>query len=86
MENHDSHECMVQVELETGKASTKNAKDGTQNAGSASTKYQQPYNISTGRDKRSIKLPTRYGFEDFVSYALITSSGDPTNFQEAVHS
>ena len=30
--------------------------------------------------------PTRYGFEDLVSYALITSSGDPTTFQEAIHS
>ena len=27
-----------------------------------------------------------YGFEDLVSYALITSSGDPTTFQEAIHS
>ncbi|WJZ81428.1 hypothetical protein VitviT2T_001271 [Vitis vinifera] len=27
-----------------------------------------------------------YGFEDLVSYALITSSRDPTTFQEALHS
>ena len=27
-----------------------------------------------------------YGFEDLVSYALITSSRDPTTFQEAIHS
>ena len=39
----------------------------------ASTKDQQPYNIATSRDKRTIKAPTRYGFEDLVSYALITS-------------
>ena len=39
-----------------------------------------------GRDKHTIKFPTRYGFEDLVSYALMTSSGDPTNFQEAIHS
>ena len=71
---------MVQVELETY-----NAKDDTQNAERDSTKYQQPYSIATGKDKRTIKPPARYGFEDLISYALITSSGDLTNFQEAVH-
>ena len=72
---------MVQVELETH-----NLKDDTQQAERASSKYLWPYNIATSRDKRTIKLPTRYGFQDLVSYALIISSGDPTNFQEAVHS
>ena len=38
------------------------------------------------RPKRIIKPPIRYGFEDLVSYALITSSGDSTTFQEAIHS
>ena len=66
---------MVHVELETH-----NEKDDTHNAERASTKYHQPYSIATGRDKRTIKPPTKYGFEDLVSYALITSSGDPTNF------
>ena len=65
---------------------THNANDGTHNAERASTKYQQPYSIATGRDKCTIKPPTRYGFEDLVSYILITSSGDPTNFQKVVHS
>ena len=58
----------------------------THNAEGASTKDQQPYSIATGRDKHTIKPPTRHGFEDLVSYALMTSSGDPTNFKEAVHS
>ena len=66
---------MVQVELETH-----NAKDDNHDAETASTKDQQPYNIAMGKDKRTIKSPTRYGFEDLVSYALITSSGDHTNF------
>ena len=37
------------------------------------------------RPRRTIKPPIRNGFEDLVSYALITSSGDPTTFQEAIH-
>ena len=72
---------MVQVEQETH-----NAKDDTRNTKRTGSKDQQPYSIATSRDKRSIKPPTKYGFEDLVAYALITSSGDPTNFQEAVHS
>ncbi|WJZ97361.1 hypothetical protein VitviT2T_015970 [Vitis vinifera] len=38
------------------------------------------------RPRHTIKPPIRYGFKDLVSYALITSSGDPTTFQEAIHS
>ena len=53
---------MVQVELETH-----NIKDDTHNAKRASTKYQQPYSIVTDRDKRTIKPPIMYGFEDLVS-------------------
>ena len=66
---------MVQMELETH-----NVKDGTLNEERTSTKDQQPYSIATSRDKRAIKPSTRYGFEDLVSYALFTCSGDPTNF------
>ena len=72
---------MVQVELENH-----NPKDDTQNAKISSIKDQHPYSIATTREKRSIQPHSRYGFEDLVSYALITSSGDPTNFQEAIHS
>ena len=84
--NHYFDEYVVQVEVETY-----NSKNDTHNAERASTKNQQPYSIAISRDKRSFKPPTRYGFEDLVSYALITSSGDltssgdPTNFQEVVH-
>ena len=63
---------------------THNLKDDTQNAKRASSKDRRPYNITTSRDKRTIKLHTMYGFQDLISYALITSSGDPT-FKEAVH-
>ena len=79
--NNYSDGYVVQVELEIH-----NVKDDTQNAKRASAKYHQPYSIATGRDKHTLKSPTRYGFENLVSYALITSSGDPTNFQEALHS
>ena len=44
-------------QLETRRASTQNAKDGTQNVGRASTKDQQPYSIAILRDKCTIKEP-----------------------------
>ena len=80
LKNNYSDEYVVQVELEIH-----NIKDDTQNEKRASTKYHL-YSMATGRDKHTLKPPTRYGFENLVSNALITSSGDPTNFQEALHS
>ena len=71
---------MVNVKLETH-----DANDDTQNVGRYSTEDRQHYSIATGRHKCTIKTSTWYGFEDLVSYALITTSGDPTTFQEAVH-
>ena len=65
------------MDLETRRASTQNTKYGTQNARRASIKNQQPYSIDIGRDRRTIKSPIWYGFEDLISYALITSSRDP---------
>ena len=64
---------------------THDIEDCAQNAGKSSSKYQQHHNIAIDRHKRTIKPPTRYGFKDLVSYALITSNGDPTTFQEAIH-
>lgn len=47
---------------------------------------QQQESIDTGRPKRIINPPVRYGFEDMVSYAFSTSSGDPSTFQDAITS
>ena len=57
-----------------------------QNVEKSSSEDQQHRSIAIDRPRRTIKPPTKYGFEDLVSYALITSSGDPTTFQEAIHS
>uniref|UniRef100_A0A2N9G064 Uncharacterized protein n=1 Tax=Fagus sylvatica TaxID=28930 RepID=A0A2N9G064_FAGSY len=43
-------------------------------------------NTKTERPKRNKRPPIRYGFEDLVSYALLTSSKDPSTFQEAIDS
>ena len=65
---------------------THDIKDHARNAGKSSSKDQQHHSIAKDRPKCTIKPLIRYGFEDLVSYALITSSGDPTTFQEAIHS
>ena len=75
-----SNEQLIQVELETH-----DIEDHARNAGKSSSKDQQRHNIAIDRSRHTIKPPTRYGFEDLVSYALITSSGDPTTFQETIH-
>ena len=43
-------------------------------------------NTRIERSKRNKRPPVRYGFDDLVSYALITSSEDPSTFQEAIDS
>lgn len=45
---------------------------------------QQQESIATGRLRRTIRPPERYGFEDMASYALSTTSGDPSTFQDAI--
>ena len=43
---------------------------------------KEPYSIGKGKEKRVHKAPQRYGFEDMVSFALITSSGDPLSYRD----
>jgi hypothetical protein len=41
---------------------------------------QEQDSTRSDRPKRNIRPPVRYGFEDVVSYALLTSSEDPSTF------
>ena len=43
---------------------------------------EEPYSIARGREKQVHKAPQRYGFEDMVSFAFITSSGDPLPYRD----
>ena len=43
---------------------------------------KKPYSIAKGREKRIHKAPQRYDFEDMVSFAFITSSGDPSSSKD----
>lgn len=50
------------------------------------TPNQEHHSAVTNRPKCTKKPPTRYGFYDIFSYALISSSEDPYIFREAVSS
>ena len=43
---------------------------------------QEPYLIAKGREKRIHKARQRYGFEEMVSFALITNNGDPLSYRD----
>ena len=43
---------------------------------------EEPCSITKGREKRVHKAPQRYGFENMVSFALITSSRDPSFYKD----
>ena len=81
LKNCSTNENVVQVDLEEY-----DREKDTHHAESSNSDDQQYRSIATDRPRRNIRPPTKYGFEDLVSYALITSNGDPTTFQEAVQS
>ena len=47
---------------------------------------QEQDNTKSNRPKRNKRPPIRYGFEDLVSYAPLTSSEDSSTFLEAIES
>uniref|UniRef100_A0A2N9HC61 Integrase catalytic domain-containing protein n=1 Tax=Fagus sylvatica TaxID=28930 RepID=A0A2N9HC61_FAGSY len=47
---------------------------------------QEQDSTRSDRPKRNKRPPVRYGFEDLVSYALLTGSEDLSTFQEAIES
>jgi hypothetical protein len=47
---------------------------------------QEQDSTISDRPKRNKRPSVRYGFEDLVSYALLTISEDPSTFQEAIES
>ena len=42
--------------------------------------------ITQHKPKRNVRPPVRYGFEDSLSYALVTANGDPYTYEEAMES
>ncbi len=87
-ESKDFNKQLVQVEIESQAEdiSTQSLETPSSEEQASSSREQQHQSLASGRTKRIIKPPTRYGFEDLVSYALVTSSGDPVTFQEAISS
>ena len=71
-ENCSSNE---QVEFETHVK-----EDSVQKTRDYSFGDHEHHSIASDRPRRTIKPPTRYDFEDLVSYALITNNRDPTTF------
>lgn len=66
---------MGQVELETHPI-----EDNVQNAESSNLGDQEHHGLATNKPRRTIRPPTRYGFEDLFSYALIINIEDHTPF------
>src|SRR4051812_10294751 len=77
-ESSSGDEHAVQVELEAQERD-----DTTHEVEGPNSERVEHRGIATDRPRRTIRPPDRYGFGELVSYALITSSGDPSSFQEA---
>jgi hypothetical protein len=80
-ESNSSDKQAIQVELKTL------VQENTSQGREASTSgVKEHHTIATSRPRRTIRPPTRYDFENVVSYTLVISSEDPTTFQEAANS
>ena len=80
----DSSQEKLVVKLEFDKNSSPSDK-GDDNNIDLQQQQEESYSIGKGREKRVHKAPQRYGFEDMVSFALVTSSGDQFSFKEAAN-
>ena len=76
-DNSPQEKLTVEVELDENSSPS--------DKGDAEIKSQQQqeesYSIAKGREKRVHKASQRYDFEDMVSFAFITSSGDPLPYR-----
>jgi hypothetical protein len=73
--NNSNNRSAVQMELDELESQPEEESHGSDEE-LDSTRIERP--------KRNKRPPVRYGFDDLVSYALITSSEDPSTFQEAI--
>jgi hypothetical protein len=81
-ENNPMEKSTVEVEFDEDNlpSDKDNEEDDSQQQ-----QHEEPYSIARGREKRVHKAPQRYGFEDMVSFALFTSSGDPLSYRDATN-
>ena len=77
----DSSQEKLVVKVEFDKNSSLSDK-GDDNDIDPQQQHEEPYSIAKGRKKRVHKAPQRYGFENMVSFALITSSRDPSSYKD----
>ena len=73
------------VEVELDEDNLPSDKDNADDDSQQEQQQEDPYSIAKGREKRVHKAPQRYGFEDMISFALITSSRDPLSYRDATN-
>ena len=77
----ESSQEKLTVDVDFDENSSPNDK-GDDNDIDPQQQHEEPYSIAKGRKKRVHKAPQRYGFENMVSFALITSSRDPSSYKD----
>ena len=81
-EDSPKEKSIVKVELDEDNLPSDKDNDEDD---SQEQQQEKPYSIARGREKQVHKAPQRYGFEDMVNFALVTSSGDPLSYKEATN-
>ena len=68
---------VVQVNLEPQVLDSERAESSSSKPSSSTSGEEQHYSLVRDREKRTIKPPSRFGYEDLTSFTLLISSGDP---------
>ena len=77
----DSSQEKLTVEVEFNENSSPSDK-GDDNDIDQQQQQEESYSIAKSREKQVHKVPQRYGFEDIVSFALITNSRDSSSYKD----
>ena len=83
-DKNSSSSKVVQVNLEPQVLDNERAESSSSKPSSSTSGEEQHYSLVRDREKRTIKPPSRFGYEDLASFALLVSSGDPSSFQKAM--
>ena len=83
-DENSSSSNVVQVNLESQVLENERAESSSSKPSSSTSGEEQHYSLVRDRERRTIKPPSRFGYKDLASFAILVSSGDPSTFQEAM--
>ena len=77
---NSSSSKVVQVNLEPQVLENERAESSSSKPSSSTSGEEHHYSLVRDKERRTIKPPSRFRYEDLAFFALLVSSGDPSTF------